>query len=294
MSAIGVTASFGAIMESSQHDLHVERTYYDNGQIRSERPYVNGKVHGVFRRWHENGMLLQELPYVEDVFHGMMREWDREGRLVGECNYEHGAGISRSFYPDGRLKGECFVRDNNYPHGPLRVWGWSGKLLGEQFFTRRGRVSKKRYIEACKSDPTLPPYDAKTAPVSLMEQLQVPAVEHHLDSLDDYPGARDSLEWLKGAAEESERSLGELPSAEDSVELVNEFLSAGAKRVLAINIQVDDDGSENTGELLVELPSRRATKKRRSVLDACNEQNQNLGFSPIKDTGQKYIHVALD
>jgi hypothetical protein len=164
----------------------------------------------------------------------------------------------------------------------------------EQFFTRSGRVSKKRYIEACKTDPTLPSYDAKGGSVPLMEQIEEPAVAHHLDSLDDYPDARDALEWLKGVREESERRLGELPSAEDSIELVNEYLAAGAKRVYAVNVAVDDDGSEDTGELVVELPGPRAKKKRQQALDFCNEQNRNLGFSPIADTGQKFVHVALD
>ncbi len=280
-------------MEPVHPETTFERTYYDNGQIKCERPFVDSAVTGIVRFWYENGAVWKELPQIEGVFHGLMRVWDPEGRLVGECKFERGAGLSRSFYPNGQLKSEIYVRDNTFPHGPLRVWSLTGQLVGEQFFTRRGRVSKKRYIEECKSDPTLPPCDSTNAPVPLLDQPQKPAL-HHLVSLGEYPDARDALEWLKGAAEGAERRLGELPSAEDSIELVNEFLSAGAKRVLAVNVHEDDDGSQDSGELVVELPSRRATKKRRKVLDACNEQNQSLGFAPIEDSGQKYVHIALD
>jgi hypothetical protein len=274
-------------IEPTNFETTYERTYYDDGQIRSERPYVNGKVHGVFRLWHENGVLRQELPYVEDVFHGLMRRWGRDGRLKRECNFEHGSGVSRGYYPNGQLSSELPVRDNNYPHGIQRLWSPTGELLLEHFYTRQGRVSKKRYIEACKTDPTLPPYDAKSVAVPPMDQTEELAVAHHLDSLDEYPDARDALEWLRGVREESDRRLGELPSAEYSIERVNEYLVAGAKRVYAVNIVVDDDGSENTGELVVELPGPRAKNKREQALGFCNEQNRSLGFSPIADTGQK-------
>lgn len=280
--------------EPTNSEITYERTYFDNGQIRSERPYVNGKVHGVFRLWHENGVLCREVPQVEGVFHGLVREWGRDGRLKQECNFEHGSTVSRTYYPDGQLSSELPVRDDSYPHGIQRLWSPTGELLLEHFYTRRGRVSKKRYIEACKTDPTLPPYDSDHATVPLMDRLEEPAVKYHLDSLDDYPDARDALEWLKGAREESERRLGELPLAEDSIELVNEYPAAGAKRVYAVNVVVDDDGSQNTGELVVDLPGPRAKKKRQQALAFCNEHNQSLGFSPIADTGQKFMHVTLD
>jgi hypothetical protein len=279
-------------VESSPSSTRVEREYFPNGQLRRETPYVDGKVTGVVRFWYDDGVLRQELPQVEGVFHGKMRQWNKDGLLKDECEFDHGSGCSRSYFPNGRLESETFVRDNNFVYGPLRMWNEQGELLVEQFFLGV-RVSKKRYLEACLKDPSLPRYDGKNAPVSLMEQLAEPAAEHHLISLDEYPDARDAMDWLTAPAD-FERRVGELPSTEDSMEFVSEFLKEGAKRVLVVNIQVDDDGSENTGELVVELPAPRATKKRRKVMEACNKQNESLGFAGIEDSGQKYVHIALD
>ena len=59
-----------------------------------------------------------------------------------------------------------------------------------------------------------------------------------------------------------------------------------------INVVEDDDGSLNSGQLLVELPPK--SPKRRSVLGMANELNELHGFGKEGDTGQQFVLVVLD
>jgi antitoxin component YwqK of YwqJK toxin-antitoxin module len=40
----------------------VKRNYHENGQVRSEVTWVDGRPHGVTRHWHPNGVLAKEIP----------------------------------------------------------------------------------------------------------------------------------------------------------------------------------------------------------------------------------------
>ena len=72
----------------------VERTWYSNGQLQTETPYVDGEKHGIHREWLYTGPLLNEVSYVDGKRHGNHRVWDTNGRLMWEIPYvdgrEHG------------------------------------------------------------------------------------------------------------------------------------------------------------------------------------------------------------
>lgn len=59
----------------------VQRTYYDNGQIKIERPYVNGQRHGIGRGWYENGKPMYEARYENDV-EVSGKAWNEVGEIV--------------------------------------------------------------------------------------------------------------------------------------------------------------------------------------------------------------------
>jgi hypothetical protein len=54
-----------------------------------------------------------------------------------------------------------------------------------------------------------------------MVRLELPATEDHPITLAEYPGARDAIEWLKGATENAQRTVGELSSEDDSIDFIN-------------------------------------------------------------------------
>lgn len=65
----------------------VYRAYYPDGPLESETPWRHGKTHGVARTWHENGKLAIEVEYDNDVPVGVGRWWDERGRLTKTKNF---------------------------------------------------------------------------------------------------------------------------------------------------------------------------------------------------------------
>jgi len=49
---------------------NVLRNWHDNGQLRYEIPYLNGKAHGMSKWWISNGQIWDEIPYKNDLQHG--------------------------------------------------------------------------------------------------------------------------------------------------------------------------------------------------------------------------------
>ena len=60
-----------------EYIVEVKKEWYDDGQLLSEEPFVNGKLHGLCKEWCKNGQLMSEEPYVNGkntdyVKNGMM------------------------------------------------------------------------------------------------------------------------------------------------------------------------------------------------------------------------------
>jgi hypothetical protein len=106
----------------------------------------------------------------------------------------------------------------------------------------------------------------------------------------------DAMEWLSlqdGVA----RTLGEL-TAGTSRKLVGGFTKAGAV-VFAVKVKRSirggldaDEVRENTGHLVVQLPSEPACRAKVFKLGA--RHSKRLGFDPTEDFGQRLLYVKLD
>lgn len=73
--------------------LHgVVKSWYIDGQIRSEVPYHKGQLHGTTKYWYGNGQIRLEVPYRHDQRYGVTRVWDEHGKLTYKtyhlCNCE--------------------------------------------------------------------------------------------------------------------------------------------------------------------------------------------------------------
>lgn len=102
----------------------------------------------------------------------------------------------------------------------------------------------------------------------------------------------EALGWLRIGG--GKNTLGELPDAESSLALVEAVHSAGALHVEAV--EIDDypqmGGRQNTGKLVVTLPSDPAARLR--VFGWSAPIAASLGSDPECDSGQQYLFVALD
>lgn len=106
------------------------------------------------------------------------------------------------------------------------------------------------------------------------------------------PDTREVLEWLQSAPVGEFRSLGESGSTEDSIALAQEIYDAGAVEVLAVEIDDYEGEGQNTGKLVIKLPS--GSEKRKPVLAWAGAIAESHGFDAERDTGQAYVFVMLD
>jgi hypothetical protein len=94
--------------------------------------------------------------------------------------------------------------------------------------------------------------------------------------------------WLEG---NKQNTLGELATNGESIDLIIEAYDAGANEILAIEID-EYDGVENTGKLIVKLPSDPDARKR--TLNWCSHLVEAHGFDRLEDKGQTHVFVSLD
>ena len=69
----------------------IKKEYYNNGNVRSETLYVNGKI-GVKKYYFENGDVMLEIPY-------------KNGKR---------SGLSKRYYPNGNISLIFNIYQNNW------------------------------------------------------------------------------------------------------------------------------------------------------------------------------------
>jgi len=277
----------------------VKRTYYPDGSIESEVTLVDGLPEGVSRFWHPNGILASELPVRHGIPEGVGKQWNEKGELLGTFEIKDGTGIERHWHPNGTLMGET-----PWLHGKVtgreRAYFEDGELAGDMYWLDNEKVSRKRYMEACKHNPELPRYDEPEPLTQRPERKKkapappagptLPSDEFELQLLAG-PAVREALAWLQETREPS-RSLGEATGQDESIRFVNELYALGAVTVHAVEIDGAPTEDQNTGKLVIELPQEQG--KRDKLLDYCGELAIELGFDPEPDVGQRYLFLMLD
>lgn len=104
-------------------------SYWENGKIRSEIHYSDGKLDGPCKwyyntgtpsmeavyamnvlngestRWHENGQVMIKAYYKDNQYDGMVEEYNVAGVLIKRENYTNGVlnGLFTQWYDDGKL-----------------------------------------------------------------------------------------------------------------------------------------------------------------------------------------------
>lgn len=269
----------------------VERTFYPNGQLKWEARIKNEKPVGMVRHWYENGALERECPYDDDGReHGIVRDWNKEGKLLSECKWEHGTGISKSWFENGSLESETFYVGGKQC-GRSRIWWEDGGLMSETYYINDREVSKKKYDEACKTNPALPRYDDDelgpecVVPPVKYKKREAPASEWERNKHDAFinkflcqPNRGEARQWLAG---DDSRNIGEM-TPEESREFIEEGYKAGATKILAVEI----DGN-TTNCLIVYLPA--VGPKRKKVFEWNGQSAQKSGFDPYEDWGQNEL-----
>lgn len=96
---------------------------YENGQLKREVPYKDGKEEGVAKEWYENGQLHLAVPTKAGKMEGVGRAWHENGQLQTEDPYKDGKkeGIGKLWHENGQLLSETTYKDGERD-GVEKLW----------------------------------------------------------------------------------------------------------------------------------------------------------------------------
>ncbi len=169
--------------------------------------------------------------------------------------------VSRARYEKERVK---------YPDMPApdaKIEDWGAEILKE---VKRERRQRRKAAKNHQADPTA---------ANRVDQFCI-------DLMKDYP-RKDAVIWIKSP----KNTLGE-HSHRKSTHLVAKLLKLGCQKIWACKIDRYDDGMENTGHLIVELPP--SPKARQPLLEYIDQLASEQGYSGDFDDGQRFAYIKLD
>jgi hypothetical protein len=279
----------------------VEREHYPDGTLKKEVHYRGTKKHGFWRGWHANGVLAEEFFFEDNLYvNCVTRTWSEQGTLLSEMPFVNGRHLGR-----------------------MTIWNEDGSIMARWYALERGKVSRAKYDEACKTRPELPRYTEPEEPVvglrgeneftrtflgpakELLKKVQAakaaskkppvpPPSDFDRDFIKQMLSTRkaEALEWLRGSGETSVRNLGEM-GEEESLQFVQRLYELGAAKVLAVEIedfhQVGND--QTTNHLLVQLPMDIPARAR--LFEFGTRHAESEGFDGESDRGQEYLYFKL-
>ncbi len=83
------------------------KTFYKNGQLKSEGRYTLGLKEGLHKEWQDNGILLLEGFYEKGKSNGLMKWFHERGHLAGEGNMKDGIRYGKWTICDVEENGFC-------------------------------------------------------------------------------------------------------------------------------------------------------------------------------------------
>jgi len=108
---------------------NVEKQYWEDGILKSELPYKNGKLNGTAIWYYEDGTIMHEVPYEDDEITGTSIRYHDNGRKELEETYinnvRQGRAIAYS-YPGKRIEQKYYVNDTL--HGKYYKWHGNSEL----------------------------------------------------------------------------------------------------------------------------------------------------------------------
>jgi hypothetical protein len=181
-------------------------------------------------------------------------------------------------------------------------------FIVQMFYFDDRQISKKRYDEKCRRDPSLPRFEDKKPTNNVgnfirhlrreqreqaksgttPEQVQYQKWFDEQRKADSkLKSSSEAIRWLKT---HGEKELGEM-TKQEALRLVRKLYSNGAVKIWAIGIEHDSDGSEYSRELIVKLP--KDAQKRGKIYNLCIDPARPADSGPAIFTGRDYMSVSL-
>lgn len=105
--------SFSGFVYSEEPE--VRRGYWDNGKLKSEVSFKNGKLEGKATAWYENGKKRNETHFKNGEVDGLLTDWYPSGKKWMELHHKNGIldGPATVWYKSGAKKSEARHKDGN-------------------------------------------------------------------------------------------------------------------------------------------------------------------------------------
>jgi antitoxin component YwqK of YwqJK toxin-antitoxin module len=91
----------------------VKKEYWDNGNLKSEIHYKDGKPEGLATWWYETGEKKSETQYKRGIQDGLEIEWYKSGQKKSKTQYKSGTqnGLEIEWYKSGKKKSETHYKN---------------------------------------------------------------------------------------------------------------------------------------------------------------------------------------
>ena len=222
----------------------------------------------------------QKLPSGKQIF----RDFDANGSLVREqqsyglleigisYDFRGGAKIEETYFSKKKLVGrrryeKARAKYPDMPEPDKGMEDWGTHLL-----RARAEETRKRNLESKVHKPS--PDAARAQDGFCQERLRAGKTQ-------------DAIKWIR----DSGRTLGERDRS-GSKRLLQRLALAGCVKIWACEIDTYEDGTENTGHLVIELPKAKAARAK--VLKMIDRVARQTGYSGPFDDGQQCAYVKLD
>jgi antitoxin component YwqK of YwqJK toxin-antitoxin module len=113
----------------------VKKKYWDNGKLKIETHYKNGKQEGLETWWYKSGEKKQEMHWKNGKKDELRKSWYKSGKKksVGKFKNGNSEGLDTSWYESGRKSDEHHW-ENGELHGVTTFWFKSGEKSSETHF----------------------------------------------------------------------------------------------------------------------------------------------------------------
>lgn len=124
-------------------------TCYPNGQLAIEKTFLEGQLHGTYKKWFDDGSLSFASEYRQGLRHGYTTTWWRNGLKRSLSQYEYGVahGEQWQWYQSGR-KFKRIQLVSGQEEGLQQSWRENGKLYNN-YEAKNGRIFGLKRANLC-------------------------------------------------------------------------------------------------------------------------------------------------
>ena len=113
-------------------DDGIQKSYWENGKLKSELRYVDGKLYGECVWYDANGQRQTQASYVNDTLEGQYLRWHQNGQLAEERWYKKGVqdSVCLTYSEKGNLSSKDYY-SSGMLNGDSRKWFDNGQVFQE-------------------------------------------------------------------------------------------------------------------------------------------------------------------